>query len=868
MEDTTNTPSSFDVFLSHNKVDKSWVINLKEDLQRYGVSVWLDKDEIRPGDFSAKAREVALKNCQAIALIISQEAISSGWVEEEYYSALSPDKISIQIIPVILEEVELPGFLKSRTSIDFRDESLYAEKVRDLVWGITGTKPEQVLDLDSTDLSSPKETLQFNFDTFQYFEAIRLYIEQWFPIIPLSLKQESVLPDILSFTINVQSEIKLSDTSETLFDVLQQFRQITLVGEAGTGKSVSLWQLALSCNKNPDKTNLIPVYIELAGYNGEKIVDLIQRSFQMFGHTITTNAVITLAQQGHLLLLFDDFDISKTAQISNLLINLTSWKLTYLKCPMVITTHRLSDGHKLKLPTFRLLPLNYNEAQRILMELSIVDESDALAILNNLPEESKHLIDSPLTLRMIAYAYVNSKHHIPKSQGSLYQVVAEGIFALSEQKGFIEFEKSDKVQLIALLAKWMQDNEVYVISPAQLITVLSEWIRGKNNYPQLTYFHPDKLPNLRTEIIQSGFFRTRLDGDIEFIHSTFRAYFAALTISIEQLSLIVEVDSWTTSLIFWTSLNHRTKTDAIFDLILEDPILLGQIVIEREKQRNELIFNKSEVYAYFEKLNQAFRKFISQFPSLLRGHAGSFVQEAHLNLLVAESSTEDFTIVWRNIENDHTNVRWVTNRELLNLEKAANFGFVLPIRIIPRKIIQKYHPVELTYLLVMRSLFDILNFGGWGGGVDVMTFTKDYNLPHSIALIMNRFFLYQDFANKLPIQFLDKLPFYAQKEYDLAIEVHDYLDMPLVRYAIVPTDNKGSISIIQSVLKEPNDPFLFKKDGKGNWSLYVGESVQEVSSVEEVEVLQLMSRPPDAFAKEWLTSDFKKYFSGFPPNIW
>jgi hypothetical protein len=41
---------TYDVCLSHSSVDKPWVIQLKDDLHRYGVAVWLDKDEIRPGD--------------------------------------------------------------------------------------------------------------------------------------------------------------------------------------------------------------------------------------------------------------------------------------------------------------------------------------------------------------------------------------------------------------------------------------------------------------------------------------------------------------------------------------------------------------------------------------------------------------------------------------------------------------------------------------------------------------------------------------------------------------------------------------------------------------------------------------------------
>ena len=142
--------AAFDVFLSHNSVDKPWVIQLKDDLTRYGLSVWLDKDEIRPGNLFAEALEDALENCKAIALIISPEAINSGWVKEEYYRALSLSKdkqLLLQLIPVILREAEVPGFVKSRNWIDFRDENKYSENVWCLVWGILGHKPAEVLDL-------------------------------------------------------------------------------------------------------------------------------------------------------------------------------------------------------------------------------------------------------------------------------------------------------------------------------------------------------------------------------------------------------------------------------------------------------------------------------------------------------------------------------------------------------------------------------------------------------------------------------------------------------------------------------------------------------------------------------------------------
>jgi hypothetical protein len=47
----------------------------------------------------------------------------------------------LQLIPVILREAELPGFLANRNWVDFRDESAFDENLEKLIWGITGKKP-------------------------------------------------------------------------------------------------------------------------------------------------------------------------------------------------------------------------------------------------------------------------------------------------------------------------------------------------------------------------------------------------------------------------------------------------------------------------------------------------------------------------------------------------------------------------------------------------------------------------------------------------------------------------------------------------------------------------------------------------------
>ncbi|HEY0322331.1 MAG TPA: TIR domain-containing protein [Pyrinomonadaceae bacterium] len=134
----------FDVFLSHNSIDKSWVSHLKNALQARGVKVWLDKDEIRPGAKFVRAIEIGLEESKAVALIVSPEAMASGWVEEEYDRALrlaQEKNQPLQLIPVILREAKMPGFLENRNYVDFRDEASFDENIEKLIYGITGKKP-------------------------------------------------------------------------------------------------------------------------------------------------------------------------------------------------------------------------------------------------------------------------------------------------------------------------------------------------------------------------------------------------------------------------------------------------------------------------------------------------------------------------------------------------------------------------------------------------------------------------------------------------------------------------------------------------------------------------------------------------------
>ncbi|PWV56277.1 toll/interleukin-1 receptor domain-containing protein [Chitinophaga sp. S165] len=130
----------FDVFLSYKSQDNDFVQRLKRDLQLRGIKVWLDKDEIRPGDLFVEALENGLETSKTVVIVITPESVNSGWVRRERARALSlATSEGVQLIPILFGNVELPGFLADLQYIDFRDLSKYAVNINRLIWpGITG----------------------------------------------------------------------------------------------------------------------------------------------------------------------------------------------------------------------------------------------------------------------------------------------------------------------------------------------------------------------------------------------------------------------------------------------------------------------------------------------------------------------------------------------------------------------------------------------------------------------------------------------------------------------------------------------------------------------------------------------------------
>lgn len=133
---------AFDVFISYKSEDEEWAQRIRRALQERGVLVWLDKDQIRPGDRFITALEGGLETSRAVTLLATKESLESGWVTDEYHRALTlSQQGQLQLIPVLLRDAPLPGFLTSRQRIDLREDALFEQAMDRLVWpGITGKR--------------------------------------------------------------------------------------------------------------------------------------------------------------------------------------------------------------------------------------------------------------------------------------------------------------------------------------------------------------------------------------------------------------------------------------------------------------------------------------------------------------------------------------------------------------------------------------------------------------------------------------------------------------------------------------------------------------------------------------------------------
>lgn len=111
------------IFISHSWKDKFFVNKLAEQLQARGVNVWVDSAELKVGDSLLASIGNAISECDAFAIVLSHNSISSGWVQRELQLSMNLvlEKKNKRILPILIESCEVPFFLRDLVYADFTD---------------------------------------------------------------------------------------------------------------------------------------------------------------------------------------------------------------------------------------------------------------------------------------------------------------------------------------------------------------------------------------------------------------------------------------------------------------------------------------------------------------------------------------------------------------------------------------------------------------------------------------------------------------------------------------------------------------------------------------------------------------------------
>jgi len=105
------------IFLSYTRADGlDAATNLRTQLTNAGLTVWRDLEEMRGGVAWKEQLRTALRQVDAIVLLLTPGAVASTVVEWEWENALTLEK---PVIPLLIAPCNLPAELNRRHYHDF-----------------------------------------------------------------------------------------------------------------------------------------------------------------------------------------------------------------------------------------------------------------------------------------------------------------------------------------------------------------------------------------------------------------------------------------------------------------------------------------------------------------------------------------------------------------------------------------------------------------------------------------------------------------------------------------------------------------------------------------------------------------------------
>lgn len=112
------------IFISYSHQDKVFVDKLAIQLVRRNVNVWLDRWELSVGDSLLEKVQEAVDGASALLVVLSKASVASEWCKKELSAGLlrELEEKRVVVMPVMLEECNVPVFARGKVFADFRSD--------------------------------------------------------------------------------------------------------------------------------------------------------------------------------------------------------------------------------------------------------------------------------------------------------------------------------------------------------------------------------------------------------------------------------------------------------------------------------------------------------------------------------------------------------------------------------------------------------------------------------------------------------------------------------------------------------------------------------------------------------------------------
>jgi hypothetical protein len=112
------------IFISYNRKDSAFVDQLARKLVIRRHNIWVDRWEMNIGDSLISKIQGALTESDAILIVLSKNSVASEWCKKELNSGLvrELEEKRVLVLPCLIDDCEIPLFLKEKMYADFRKD--------------------------------------------------------------------------------------------------------------------------------------------------------------------------------------------------------------------------------------------------------------------------------------------------------------------------------------------------------------------------------------------------------------------------------------------------------------------------------------------------------------------------------------------------------------------------------------------------------------------------------------------------------------------------------------------------------------------------------------------------------------------------